>query len=87
LDNVEQLPRTRFDSVTSTEWSRICNHVYKIEKDYVEKEHLMDQTMEMMFQVNTGDSEFNDSVSEDSEASVFESDDTERGVIFIKLGC
>jgi hypothetical protein len=37
----------------------------------------MDQTMEMMFQVNTGDSDFSD--SEDSEASDFESDDTDSG--------
>jgi hypothetical protein len=77
LDDVEQLARTRFDSVTSPEWSRICNHVQRIEKEYIEKEHLMDQTMEMMFQVNTGDSDFSD--SEDSEASDFESDDTDSG--------
>jgi hypothetical protein len=77
LDDVEQLPRTRFDSVTSAEWSRICNHVQRIEKEYIEREHLMDQTMKMMFQVNTGDSDFSD--SEDSEASDFESDDTDSG--------
>jgi hypothetical protein len=51
--------------------------MFKELRKYIEREHLMDQTMEMMFQVNTGDSDFSD--SEDSEASDFESDDTDSG--------
>jgi hypothetical protein len=57
--------------------------MFKELRKYIEREHLMDQTMEMMFQVNTGDSDFSD--SEDSEASEFESDDTRCVLLHLLL--
>lgn len=74
LADVEQLTRQRFEEVQVEHWRNICTHVRKYEETLIEKEHIMDATMDnLRFTVNTGSSE---EVSTDNE----EMSDTSLGV-------
>lgn len=57
MDDVELLTRQKFADVTKEQWDSICQHTKKVEQEYMDKEHLLDQNCEMVFSVNTGGSD------------------------------
>lgn len=70
LADVEQLARQKFDDITNIEWENICRHVNKTETEYIEKQHLLDDVMEVSFIVNTES-------DDDEESETFDASDVE----------
>lgn len=69
LGDVENLARQKFSEATQADWKSVCDHVKKVEMDYIEREHLLDEVFEMIFPVNTGES--------DEEDDRFDSDESD----------
>lgn len=46
INDVEKLAREEFSNVKVEEWSETCRHVEDVEKDYIMKEHIMDDYCE-----------------------------------------
>ena len=68
LEEVEKLTRQKFNQVTAEEWGRICDHVDKTVKEYMEKERLFDDLSdEFRFIVNSGNSEEELSTDEETD--------------------
>lgn len=54
IDDVKRLCEEKFDSITKEDWAARCNHVLKIEKDYIEKEGILDTVVDNII-VNLGE--------------------------------
>lgn len=66
LADVRQLTINKFEEVGIAEWQKICAHVKRYEDLQIEKEHLLDNTMdELIFTVNTGSSSEEETDSEE----------------------
>lgn len=54
LQDVETLTRQKFSSITVEEWQAIRGHVERVERSFIEKEHLLDTADDsLIFDVNT----------------------------------
>lgn len=70
LADVETLTRQRFQELPVEEWVNICKHVIDYENGQIEKEHLLDTTMDhLRFTVNTGTSDESFSSSQETSSS------------------
>lgn len=71
LDNLKLLLQTAITEVTSTEWAAHCKHVENVENNYWEKDGLLEDLVEeLSFQINSSDSD-----SEDTETCESDSED------------
>lgn len=59
MKDVKTLTEERFAAITKDDWASVCSHVDKTVSEFMEKEHILDEALdEMIFAVNTGDSDF-----------------------------
>lgn len=64
MADVEALTRQRFAELPIEEWVEICRHVKEYENAQIEKEHVLDSSLDhLCFTVNTGSSDEMDSSS------------------------
>lgn len=56
LDDVEAIAKEKLNNISVEEWQKVCVHVDEIVQQYIEKENILDDAIEMTFMVNTGDS-------------------------------
>lgn len=73
MDDVRRLTEEEFNKVTIEDWQNICRHVEATEKEYIEKEYIMDDVDELIIRVNYED----ESDSSDYLSSEDEEDDEE----------
>lgn len=58
IKDVETLAREEFSKITVEEWAATCRHVEGIEKNYIQREHIMDDyAEEFIIQVNNDSDE------------------------------
>lgn len=70
LDDVSRLAQIEFAKITPVEWKKRCDHVIKIEDNYLENEHFVDiQTEELI--INLGEDSDSESDFSDSDQSLF----------------
>jgi hypothetical protein len=61
MADVQKLTEQRFTKITPEIWANVCRHVDKVVEEYMEKEHIIDNTMEeIAFVANTSESEDED---------------------------
>lgn len=76
LDDVRKLAEDKFSSVTVQEWENVCSSAEKVEKEYLEKEYIMDDIEDLIIRVG-----------EDSDDSDFYVTSDEDGGSDDNLGC
>lgn len=58
ISELKELTKEAFTKVTNERWAAICQHVCKVEEDYIKNEPLLDDTLEeFIISVNTGSSD------------------------------
>lgn len=58
LDDVEKLARHKFEAISQEDWLKICRHSKKCEKEWMDKDDLLDDNEEMFqFTINTASSD------------------------------
>lgn len=46
INDVKRLIEEKFKSVIKEDWGARCNHIFKIEKSYIEKEGILDSVVD-----------------------------------------
>ncbi|XP_055932774.1 uncharacterized protein LOC129962803 [Argiope bruennichi] len=73
LDNLKSLLQTAITEVTSEEWAAHCKHVEKLENNYWEKDGLLEDLVdELSFQIDTNDSDSEETETCESDLEDFE---------------
>jgi transposase len=76
LNNTKQLCEEKISAMTASDWDKRCTHVVKIEKEYLEKEAVVDEAIDRFIihigQESSSDSSVNDFVEEDNSLSGIE---------------
>ena len=68
---MKELCQQRVDSISAEQWEKVCDHVKKIEDQYIEQEGIMENIIESFVITNAGDSDtsetddFNENGSDD----------------------
>nr|QLJ84878.1 transposase-like protein [Dichotomius schiffleri] len=69
LENVKQLVLEEFSNITEEEWRKRCDHVIKLEKNYLEREYIIEAEVEPLI-MNIGvDSDSDDDLLSDGSSS------------------
>lgn len=67
MDDTIALCKNKIEEISVDEWKKVCNKVIQLEIDYLEKEHLIDETTERLIIHLGSDSEDSDSGEESDE--------------------
>lgn len=64
LNNTKQLCEEKLSAMTASDWDKRCTHVVKIEKEYLEKEAVVDEAIDRLI-INIGQESSSDSSDND----------------------
>ena len=57
LQDMKELCQQRVASISAEQWEKVCDHVKKIEDQYIEQEGIMENIIESFVITNAGDSD------------------------------
>jgi hypothetical protein len=79
LDDVWKIAVDKFNNVKMEEWKKICDHVTKIEDDYLQREHIVDEVQELIIRVGYDTDSSTDFFSESEDEVVATQGDDDLG--------